>query len=147
MGTPSYMAPEQAAGTSKKVGTPADIYALGAILFEMLTGRPPFIGQAALDVLPQVLSDDPASPRSLQPNVARDLETICLKCLRKDPLSRYAIASALADDLSGPLPASSRALTIFRNTIQCVIQEWCGIRLPYEIGPNGPAMAGLLTAG
>jgi eukaryotic-like serine/threonine-protein kinase len=100
MGTPSYMAPEQARGDTKLAGPPADIYALGAMLYEMLTGRPPFKGVSAMDTVKQVIEQDPVSPSRVQFNVPRDLETICMKCLQKEPRKRYATAKEMADDLN-----------------------------------------------
>lgn len=99
MGTPSYMAPEQASGKNELIGPPADIYALGALLYEQLSGRPPFRGATVYDTIDQVKTLDPVPPSQLQPKVPRDLETICLKCLQKEPAKRYATALALSEDL------------------------------------------------
>jgi serine/threonine-protein kinase len=99
VGTPSYMAPEQALGKTQTIGPSVDIYSLGAVLYELLAGRPPFRGETPAETLQLVIHHDPVPPSRLNPKVPRDLETICLKCLEKEPSRRYATAAALADDL------------------------------------------------
>ncbi len=100
LGTAGYMSPEQASGKSRLVGPSSDIYSLGAVLYALLTSRAPFVGETPSHTIMQVLQSEPISPRKLNPSVPRDLETICLKCLEKEPHKRYGTAKLFADDLS-----------------------------------------------
>ncbi len=133
MGSPGYMAPEQAEGRSNQVGPAADVYALGAILYDLLTGRPPFKAATALETLQQVKAIEPVPPGRLQPGLARDLETICIKCLEKEPGGRYATAGALADELDRFLrhePILARPIGRLER-----LARWCR---------HNPALAGCL---
>jgi tetratricopeptide (TPR) repeat protein len=142
VGTPAYMAPEQAQGRPD-VGPLADVYGLGAILYECLTGRPPFVSPLAVDLLARVVQLPPVPPRQLQPSISPDLETICLKCLEKAPAQRYGSATALADDLRRFLahqPISARPLTRREH-----LWRWCR-RHPREAGWIGAFGVLLLLA-
>jgi tetratricopeptide (TPR) repeat protein len=135
LGTPSYMAPEQAAGRSEAITAAVDIYGLGAILYEALTGRPPFAAARADATLGQVRRDEPVPPRRLQPTVPHDLDTICLKCLRKEAARRYATAQELADDLRrfrAGEPVRARPVGTGERVV-----VWCR---------RNPRVAGLLAA-
>jgi serine/threonine protein kinase/WD40 repeat protein/tetratricopeptide (TPR) repeat protein len=138
LGSPSYMAPEQAEGGGKQVGPAADIYALGAILYELLTGRPPFKAEVPIETLRQVIHDEPVSPSRLRPRLPRDLETICLKCLRKEPARRYPSAAALAEDLRRFV--ERRPILARRSTTTEHFWRWCR-RNPWLAGANIAAAA------
>jgi serine/threonine-protein kinase len=138
MGTPAYMPPEQAGGRTSEVGPAADIYSLGAVLYECLTGRPPFRGQSMSELVLQVLNEAPPTPRSLNPTVPRDLEAVCLTCLNKDPRRRFPSARDLADDLArflngeavrarGSLLIDQLADTLERSRMDVAHASWAGM--------------------
>jgi tetratricopeptide (TPR) repeat protein len=147
MGTPSYMAPEQASGRSRHLGPAADVFALGAILYDLLTGRPPFRGETALDTLQQVQTLEPLPPGRLVPKVPADLQTICLKALAKVPGRRYATAGDMADDLRRYLAGEhihARPISWAERTVKWIKRRPA---LATLIGVSCLAVVGILTFG
>lgn len=145
LGTPNYMAPEQLLGHSAAIGPAVDIFALGAILYEMLVGRPPFLGTSFSDTQNRLLREEPTAPSRANPKVPRDLETICLKCLEKDPRNRYATAEDLAADLerflrhepirARPLSPAARALRwVRRNPLPTILTATAVALVAFIIG-------------
>jgi tetratricopeptide (TPR) repeat protein len=142
-GTPSYMAPEQAAGSPIRIGPATDIYAMGAILFEILTGRPPFQGTSIIETFDQVRGQEPVPPRRLNAAISPDLETICLTCLRKEPGRRYASAGALADDLRRWLDGRP----ILARPVSSVEKGWRWCRRRPAVAALAASLALTLSAG
>jgi WD40 repeat protein len=134
LGTPSYMAPEQAAGKIAEIGPATDVYALGSILHELITGRPPFLADSPLSALQQVMTEDPVSPSQLQRRTPRDLVTVCMKCLQKEPRRRYPTAAALAEDLRR-----------FLADEPILARPVGGAERLWRLGRRNPILAGLVS--
>lgn len=144
MGSPSYMAPEQAQGRNDRVGPHTDVYALGAILYQMLTGRPPFLASSVAETMMQVVQRQPAAPSRSNADIPRDLETICLKCLEKEPARRYATARELGEELARFLkgaPIQARPASLARKTT-----NWLRQHPGWLAGAAALVMLGLLCA-
>lgn len=144
LGTPAYMSPEQAAGKTRNLTTAADVYGLGAVLYELLAGRPPFAGGTTLETVRMVLERDPEPPSSVNPATDRDLEVICLKCLDKDPARRYGSAEALADDLDRWLrgePIRARRISAAERTVKWIRRH---PRRSVLLGVTGSALLALM---
>lgn len=144
VGTPAYMSPEQASGHSKQVGKPADIYGLGAILYELITGLPPFFGASTRHTVHRVLLDPPERPRRIKPELPKDLESICLKCLEKLPGRRYLSAADLSDDLRRFLEGKTvkaRPLTLFNRVGHAFRQR------PIDLTISAIGLAAAVTMG
>ncbi len=146
-GTPSYMAPEQAAGESNSIRPAVDIYSLGAVLYELLTGRPPFTAETSAETRRQVIEEEPVPPSRLNSRVPRDLQTICLKCLQKDPSRRYESAVDLADDLERFIqgePIHARPIRFAERTL-----KWCSRRPAITVAMvvSASALTGAIAGG
>ncbi len=141
VGSPHYLPPEQAGGQTGSIGPASDIYSIGAILYHLITGRPPFLGESLLATLEQVRSSEPVNPRRLNPKIPKDLETICLKCLSKQPAKRYSSAKALVDDLARFLdgrPITARPVSSGERAL-----AWCR-RNPWLASMGACALMALL---
>jgi WD40 repeat protein/tRNA A-37 threonylcarbamoyl transferase component Bud32 len=143
LGTPSYMSPEQARGEQTAVGAPSDVYALGAMLYELLCGRPLFRAETAMETLRQVIDAEPLPPRALNPSVNRDLETICLKCLQKEPGRRYRTAGELAEDLQRYV--DGRPIMARRIGPAARVWRWCRRRPTAAAALGATAVAAIVT--